>query len=622
MLSGGWRRCAAGLAAMAASVSLLSAQIIPETAIVNATIVDGTGAVPRQGTVLIRGDRIAAVGPDVVVAPGARIVEGRGHTLLPGLFDLHTHLPYSAVDDLTGDWGKVLKAYLWCGVTSVADFGTYPETFEPMRRLLREGALPGPRIHLAARLTTPLGHGAEGGRGDFFSLEVQTPREARAAMKRWLAYKPDAIKVFTDGWRYGTEPDMTSMEEATLRAIVEEAHAQNVEVLTHTVTLEKAKIAARAGVDVIAHGIGNAHADDELIKLMRDKGTTYAPTLAVYESKPRGIFSPLLRILLEPAAIAIREKQTGGAARPNPARETRWRNLMRNVALLKDGGVRFGTGTDAGVTGTFHGYATLREIELLVAGGLTPLEALTAATGNSAKALRVEAERGTIAEGKLADLVLVEGAPHENIADIKRVSQVWLGGKAVDRERLARAIASTDPTPLPARKAVALVDDFEGPAGRTRLGTLRVNATDGGVDNSRMLFEVIARQGGGKALSIHARMAQKARPYAQLVLPLSPGAVEPVDASAFQGVRFEARGDGMYRLVVPIRAVRDYSPFAAEFSAGPEWRPVAVPFSKLARGRFTQPATWTARDLLALVFEVSRPAGGFGWLQIDNVRFY
>ncbi|MEX2260956.1 MAG: hypothetical protein WD696_03350 [Bryobacteraceae bacterium] len=181
------------------------------TAITGAAVVDGLGGEPQIATVLLRGDRIAAVGSAVEIPAGARIIRAEGHTLLPGLFDVHTHLPYSAVSGVSGDWAKTLKAYLYCGVTSVVDFGTYPETFEPMRRLVQSGRIPGPRLYLAARVTTPDGHGAEGGRADFFSLEVQTPREARAAMRRVLPYRPDAIKVFTDGWRYGTAPEMTSM---------------------------------------------------------------------------------------------------------------------------------------------------------------------------------------------------------------------------------------------------------------------------------------------------------------------------------------------------------------------------------------------------------------------------
>jgi imidazolonepropionase-like amidohydrolase len=276
-------------------VSLISAsaqhQADPVVAIVGATVIDGAGSEPAIATVLIRGERIIAVGPRVEVPSDARVIRGEGQTLIPGLFDLHTHLPYATAAGVIGDWPKNLKSYLYCGVTSVVDFGTYPETFEPMRRLIKSGTIDGPRLSLAARMTTPGGHGAEGGRGDFFSLEISTPREARAAVRRVLPYQPDVIKVFTDGWRYGVAPEMTSMDEETLTALVNDAHRHDLEVLTHTVTLEKAKIAARAGVDVIAHGIGNAPADDEIIQLMKAKGTTYAPTLAVYEPRGRSILS-------------------------------------------------------------------------------------------------------------------------------------------------------------------------------------------------------------------------------------------------------------------------------------------------------------------------------------------
>ena len=583
------------------------------TAITGVMIVDGTGRAPYAGSVVMEGDRITVVGGKVELPAEARHIDGRGHTITPGFFDLHTHLPYSGVSGLSGDWAKTLKAYLHSGVTSVVDFGTYPETFEPMRRLIRDGVVAGPRLHLAGRITTPLGHGAEGGRGDFFSLEVQTPAEARVAVRRWLAYQPDAIKVFTDGWRYGGGADMSSMELDTLRVIVEEAHAKGVEVLTHTVTLEKAKIAARAGVDVIAHGIGDAAADGELIELMRKAGTTYAPTLAVYENKERGMIPLSLRTLLEPSALEILRAGRRANTEPQQYRVTRWKQLMANTAALRAAGIPFGTGTDAGVTGTYHGWSTLREMELLVMGGLTPLEALTAATGNSAKALHVDGERGTIAVGKLADLVLVEGSPHTNIADVWKVRRVFLGGKELDRKALAGQIASPEISPIPARKVGALVDDMEGE--RTRLDTLRVNATDSGTDHSKMSMGVQARPEGGHALSLQATMGIKARPFAQVLFPLSPGGVEPVDVSSYKGIRFEARGAGDYRLLVHTRGVRDFKYASAGFQAGAKWTRIEVPFTALG-------SSWTGRDALQLAFEVARKAGEYGWLELDNVEFY
>lgn len=642
-------------------------------AIVGATVVDGTGREPFRATVIVRGERIAAVGRDVEIPSGARVIRAEGQTLLPGLFDLHTHLPYASAPRVTGDWPKNLKAYLYSGVTSVVDFGTYPETFEPMRRLVSTGAVEGPRIHFAARMTTPGGHGAEGGRGDFFTLEVQTPRAARAAVRRVLPYRPDAIKVFTDGWRYDTAPDMTSMNEETLAAIVDEAHKNGIEVLTHTVTLEGAKIAARAGVDVIAHGVGDREADKELVELMRAKGTTYVSTLAVYEPRGRDILSPLLAAVLEPAvraeimpplteprppqddaeAVPTQQAPTEAAPAPSPnapeaaparasetARRRRWRNLLHNISALNAAGVRFGAGTDAGVTNTHHGWATLRELLLLVRGGLTPLQAITAATLESAKALHVEGERGSIETGKLADLLLVAGEPHKKIGDIERISRVFLGGREVDREKLAREIATTEQTPLSPVKVGERVDDFEPDGGngaaaggaavsfhadtlRSDLGTLWVNGTDGGHDHSQILLGRTARNERDHALSVIARMSSAERPFARATVPLTRGAVEPADARGWRGVRFDARGDGgSYRLLIPTRGARDGADFQATFEARPKWQTIRIDFASLKQEETKTPAAWTGADLLLLSFEVARPPGALGWLELDNVRFY
>ncbi|MFN0111223.1 MAG: amidohydrolase family protein, partial [Blastocatellia bacterium] len=501
------------------------------------------------------------------------------------------------------------------------------ETFEPMRRLIKNGAIEAPRISFAARISTPGGHGAEGGRGDIFSLEVSSAREARAASRRVLSYQPDVIKAFTDGWRYGAAPDMTSMNEETLTALVDEAHKNGIEVLTHTVSLDKAKIAARAKVDVIAHGIGDRDADNELINLMKASGTTYAPTLAVYEPRARDILSPLLAAVLPESARSVMNpplvppqnpplKPAAGSAENGDApRVRRWGTLQRNTAALRKAGVTFGTGTDAGVTGTHHGWATLRELQLLVAGGLTPLEAITAATGNAAKALHVDAERGTIAPGKLADLLLIAGEPHKNIAEIEKIKRMFLGGREIDRDKLAREMAAPGLSTIPAIRALELVDDFESANGRSRLDTLWINSTDSGVDASKMLFGRVVRETGNQALSVTAKMSEKDRPFGRISIPLSKGAVEPVDAREFRGVRFDVRGDGDYRLVVPSY-LNTRNSAAAPFKAVPQWQTLSIEFASL------KGAQWTAADLLMLSFEIARPAGAFGWLELDNIRFY
>ncbi len=565
-------------------------------------VIDGTGAPARHADVLLQDGRIVAVGLNLKLPPRTTTHIADGKTILPGLFDLHTHVPYATVGGSQQDWGKNLKAYLRSGVTSLADFGTYPETFDPVRRLLANATWKGPRVHFAARFSTPGGHALEGGRGDFFTQQVLTPTQAHAAMRRVLPYKPDVIKVFTDGWRYASAPDMTSMDEATLRAIVEDAHAAGLPVLTHTVTLAKAKIAARAGVDAIMHGIQDQPVDDELIQLMRKNNVAYGPTAAVYEPRAGYINEPLLEQLLESAALTALKNRPMLAA-PSAQRVRKFEFLKQNIAALHKAGIVFVTGTDAGIVGTHHGWATLREIKLLSDAGLGPAQALKAATSNAAKVLR-DTTRGTIAPGNIADLLIVSGRPDQHIDDIDNIESVYQNGALVDLQSLTAAIHANGPTPTPSIPAPTLLDDFEAPNGRSGLDTRWVNSTDAGHDHTEMIYQRIERAPGDHALSIHAHLSDSPKPFARINLPLTKGAVQPMDAHAFAGVEFEVRGEGAYSL----RLQNSQAPFIA----GPGWSKIRIPFD---------PKTDTS-NLNTLTFEIVRPGGTHAWLELDNISFY
>lgn len=590
---------------------LLTLPVFAEALLIrNARVIDGTGAPPRAADILIDGDGIQRVGAGLAAPAGARVIDARGKTALPGLHDLHTHVPYSTVGGNTQDWGKNLKAYLRSGVTSLADFGTYPETYQPVRELLAGGAWQGPRVHFAARFTTPGGHGAEGGRGDFFTQKVLTPRDAHAAMARVLPYKPDVIKVFTDGWRYATAADMTSMEQDTLQAIVEDAHNAGIPVMTHTVTLAKAKIAAAAGVDAIMHGIQDVPVDPELIALMKKNNVAYGPTAAVYEPRSGYLNEPLMAQVLEPAAMAAL-KNRPMLAKPSAQRIRKYEVLKQNVAALHKAGITLLAGTDAGITGTHHGWASLREVKLLAGAGLGNLEAIRAATSNAARVLRTNG--GLIAEGKRADLILIDGNPAEKIDDIDRIETVVQSGRLVDLAALTAAIHAEGPSPIEPVKAAPLLDDFERSDGRSAIDTRWVNSTDPGHDHTEMIYSRVARATGDHALSIHARMAENARPFGRMNLPLRRGAVAPADAGEFAGVEFEARGDGAYGLRISARHAA--TPHTAAFTAAPAWSTVRIPFAKMS-------GEWRGDNLTMLSFELARGAGERAWLELDNIRFY
>ncbi len=586
-----------------------------------ARIVDGTGSPARSGTVVIRGSRIESVGPDATPA-GARIVEAAGRTLVPGLFDLHTHLSASAVAGAGADWGKNLKAYLACGITTVNDYSTSGEMIAPMHRLLDTGAVAGPRVNMAVRMSTPGGHGTEAGWGDTMTYQVSTPEQAHARMKTVLAYHPDVLKVFTDGWRYGAAPDLSSMNEETLAAIVSDAHAAGLKVVTHTVTLAGAKIAARAGVDVLVHGIGDAPVDAELTGLLKSKGTFYVSTLAVYESHQLGRLSERVLALFDPESRALLVAAARSApATPSEARQRRWQNLLSNVHRLNEAGVPVAAGTDAGMTGTFHGYAALHELELLVEAGLTPLQAIAAGTTVSARAMGVNGRQGAIAPGMLADLVLIDGKPDQTIADIEKTSLVFLNGVEIDPRAMEAAIQAPGRTPIPTHPISALIDDMERTDGRTQLGTLRTNATDAGVDHSLMLFQPVTRAPGNHALLVQAQMAAREAPFVRVDFPLTPGAVEPADLAAYQGVSFDARGEGTFRILWQTYNGRAADPWAAGFSPGTEWQTIRIPFSALRR-REAGAGTWPRNDARSLLFELAAASGAGAWLELDNVKLY
>lgn len=592
------------------SVLLLIAGALPaaDLAITNARL---PGGASNGITILSHDGRITAVGASVKVPAGATVIDAGGRTVSAGLFDMHTHIRANAAGTGEADWQKNAKAYLYSGVTSLIELSSQGEMFGSLRRL----STGGPHLQIASRMSPPGGHGNEGGRGEVFTLEVLTPRQAVAAVKSVLPYKPDVIKVFNDGWRYGAAPDMTSMEEATLKALVEEAHKSNIPVVTHTVTLAQAKVAARAGVDSLIHGIGDRPVDDEFIALMKKSGTVYAPTLSVYRID-RGSMDPILSAVLDDAAKQLIAKTPNRP--PTPALERRWKNLTANVAALYQAGIPVGVGTDAGMPGTYHGWATLHEMELLAAAGVKPADVLRGATEIPAKVLHVDKDRGSVQEGKLADLVIFDGRPDVQISDVEKVWKVIYAGAEVDRDALRAAIQKPGLTPLAATPAPRVIDDFERADGRTAQGALRINSTDPGHDHAHMLFERTLRTPGNHGMTVLAKMTEAQRPFGRLILPLRPGGIEPVDASQWHGVEFLIRGEGKYDLILAGAGAS----YRASVTSTGVWKKVRVPFSAFAASNSNPLSAEASKSLFTLAFEVARAPGEGVWLELDDVVFY
>jgi imidazolonepropionase-like amidohydrolase len=567
------------------------------TVIAGATVFDGTGAAPRVADVIVRDGRIAQVGSKLRRPRGARVIDARGLALTPGFYDVHTHWTPAGAPATTP---QIATAYVTAGVTTVADYHQSPESWAPRRDWL--ATLAAPHVAMTARISTPGGHGADWADTNT-TRWITTPESARAAIREVIPYKPDLIKAFTDGWRYGVSPDNTSMNEDALAALADEAHKNGLRVTTHTVTVDRGEVAARAKVDIIGHSLQDRDLDDEAVAIIKQSGLSYAATLAVYEPVKPG------------------QKPPADVNSPRVLQSFRkFEFALRNVKRLHDAGVPIALGTDAGMPGTPHGASTLHEMELLVKAGLTPAQALVAGTANSARALGVIADRGTIEPGKRADLVLIDGAPWRDIADVRKTVRVFIDGKQVVGPGipLPAANAETALAPVPAK---ALVDDFERPDGRTSLDTLRTDGMDGGMDRTVQVSQVFDRPEGGHALSLAAKMSVKDQPNASVILPLTRGSVRPVDVRTFKGVKFDARGDGgTYQVSLNTLNGR----WRAEVVAGPGWRTIEVPFASFQRtaGRGGSDAAWSGADLVEVEVGGVRPAAAKLWLELDNVIFY
>lgn len=564
------------------------------TAITDAMIFDATGTDPFRGTVIIRDGRIEAVGPNLPIPRDAKVIRAQGKALLPGFFDIHTHW---SVNGMPATLPQIATAYVSSGVTTVNDFHQQPEAFAPKRAWLRD--ITAPHVNFVARISTPGGHGADWADTNTTKW-VATPESARRAMAVLQPYKPDHIKVFTDGWRYGQLPEETSMNVETLTALTGEAHKYGQRVLTHTVTVGRGQIAAAANVDVIAHSIQDAPLDDATVAAIKAAGTFYAPTLAIYQLKPDEI---------------------GAGRKDDPATRLRirkWGFAQANLRKLFAAGVPVTVGTDAGIGSAKHGYSTLQEMELMVEAGLSPKAALLAGTANSALALGLMEDRGTIEAGKRADLVLIDGKPWETIADVHKIDRVLIDGKMAFGGGLKPA-AGNLATALPATPAAELIDDFERTDGRSTLDTLRLSDMDGGVERSAVIANRVPRADGGSALSVAVQMAPKEKPEGGVLIPLSRGSVNPVDARSFVGVRLDVRGSGTYRVIINTLA----GEWAASVDASEAWTQIQVPFSSFVPTQTRNGAKqWQGDDLLEVGVTAQRDGGSLVWGEIDNLGFY
>jgi len=440
----------------------------PLVALAHVRVIDGTGAaVLEDQTILIGDGKIKSLGPSAAakLPPNVQLVDLQGYTVLPGLVGMHNHLffPQGGTPAIYSDMGNSFpRLYLALGVTTIRTTGSVaPFTDLEIKRLIDGGRMIGPKMHITAPYLE--------GRGAFTPVmhELTGPEDARRMVNFWADEGATSFKAYMN------------ITRAELSAAVEEAHKRGLKVTGHLCSIGFRE-AAEIGIDNLEHGLLvdsefvpdkrpdecppgsavsmslrqldlNSAAAQETIRTLVAKNVALTSTLPVFEAAG----APLTQsgigatsALLNPRVLNVMSTDARVrylAARARVSSESDYVTLLRKAMdferrFVRAGGLLLAGLDPTGNGGVVAGFGDLREVELLVEAGFTPVEAIKIASFNGAKFLGEDARIGSIAVGKQADLMVVKGNPAANISDIEKVEIVFKDGIGYDSEKLIQSV--------------------------------------------------------------------------------------------------------------------------------------------------------------------------------------
>ena len=527
----------------------------------------------QADSVLVADGRIQAVGQGLQAPAGAQVLDGQGCTLLPGLIDAHVH-----------SFGDALRQNLAFGVTTVLDMFSEPGAMraakarqDPAEADLRSAGL------LA---TCPGGHGTE------YPVQVPTlqrPDQAEAWVQARIQEGSDFIKiVYDDGSSWRPQPTLSL---ATVRALIRAAHRHGKAAVVHIGDQKAAREVLAAGADGLVHVWLDAARERQLAALARRQHAFVVPTLAVYRplaADPQGI-----HLLQDPALapyLALEARASlafpGYPASSGVAEHGYYGHALAAVRALHQAGVPLLAGTDAPNTGTAQGASLHGELQLLVAAGLSATEALRAATSVPAHWFKL-ADRGRIAPGMRADLLLVKGDPTRDILATRQIQAIWKAGLRFDREdyrqelaELSRVVAEAPLMPA------GLISDFHSEP-KVCVGAGWFLGSDdilGGASTATL--ETLEDPQSGWALKLSGRIDPGlATAFAGALW--MPGGTSDLarNFTALHALRFRARSEAAGSFCVMFTTLdHGYIPLIKRFQAGPQWREVLIPLAGLPLG--------------------------------------
>jgi len=559
----------------------------------NVRLFDGT-RVTAATDVLIVDQKVARIGKALKAPDKTPQLDGTGLTLLPGLIDAHTHT-YQLAD---------LRQALVFGVTTELDMFTTPAFIKTAQE--KQSAQLAALFSAGILITAPKGHGTQ------FGIKIPTltdPKKAQAFVDARIAEGSAYIKIVYDAGRaYGIK--MPTLSKETLIAVVAAAHVRKKLAVVHVGDLESAREAVAAGADGLVHVFIDKEPDAAFIQLAVSKKIFIIPTLAVYEGS-WGKLSGLERDKrLQPYLTA--------SDRAKLSRRPTISDAGKSVAIgteairaLHKAGVPILTGSDTPNPGTLHGASIHRELVLLVNAGLTPTEALAAATSIPARHFGLT-DRGRIAVGLRADLLLVKGDPTTDITATRAIVGIWKAGVKVDRAAYRKWVVTVNAAP---KKAVdGWVSRFEGKQLASLFGAGWSKSTDamrGGTSTVKLTLVAGGANDSKGALKVSGEIKAGAGPWAGAMF--SPGTRQfaPANLSSKKSVSFWAKGDGRAYQVMLFTQSGGYQPGIQQFTPSDKWRRFSFALTKFGT---------KGGDITGLFFGAGFPAGKFA-LQLDDVRF-
>ncbi len=418
----------------------------PTLAIVGGRVIDGYGGpVIENGVVLVAGERIVAVGraDQVTVPGGVTRIDANGHTVMPGLIDMHVHLhivghgDYKRWDELYGTRDATVvmpiaaRQLLMAGVTSARDLGARLDDILAVKRRIAAGEIPGPRLFVSGPF---IQHAPYEAYEKDFRWGVNGPDDARQKVQRIIDAGVDFIKLI----------DQDQMTDAEVAAVVEVAHRNGKAVVAHAHRMQEIRVGLTHGVDGFEHtGLGTAPGyPEDVLQRLRERNSalywtpTISPLYTLYHTGtvfPERLDDPSWREFMpEEMAREIRASLERIPHLPYYALfPSRLPLLPTKFRQLRETGVRLMIGTDAGIPAMFHNDATWREMVKFVEFGVSPMETIQSATLWPARFLKREQDIGVLAPGRYADVILVRGDPLTDMTVMRDVRAVIQGGKRV-----------------------------------------------------------------------------------------------------------------------------------------------------------------------------------------------